>query len=73
MCKPIINLLIKDRYTCLKSLDKFWSTQEILYDYEAPLTLTTETGNYELLILDSGEDLIIEEPSGSCNQNRPKV
>ena len=53
-------------------LDKLWSTQAILYDYEAPLTLITETGKYELVILDS-EDLIVEEPSGSCDQNRPKV
>ena len=54
-------------------LEKFWSSQAILYDYEAPLTLTTGTGNCELLILDSEEDLIIEEPSGSCDQNHPKV
>ena len=53
-------------------LDKLWSTQAILYYYEAPLTLITETGKYELVILDS-EDLIVEEPSGSCDQNRPKV
>ena len=34
------------------------------------LTLTTGTGNYEPLIFDSEEDLIMEEPSGSCDQNR---
>ena len=50
-------------------LDKFWSTQVISYDYEAPLTLTTGTRNYELLILDSEEDLFIEETGGSCDQN----
>ena len=53
--------------------NEFWSTQAILYDHESPLTPTTGTGNYELLMLDSEEDLIIEEPSGSCDQNRPKV
>ncbi len=55
-------------------LDKFCSTQEILYDYEAPLTLSTGTGKHKLLILDpEEEDLIIEEPRGSCDQNSPKV
>ena len=36
----------------------FWSTQAILYDYEAPLTLTTTngSGNYVFLILDSEEE-----------------
>ena len=41
-------------------LDKFGSTQAMLYDYEALLTLTTGNGNYELLILDSKENMIIE-------------
>ena len=45
-----------------------------MYDYECPLTMTTGTGNYEPLITDSEEeDMIMEEPSGSCNQNRHKV
>ena len=53
-------------------LDKFWSTQAIIYDYESPLTITNGTGNYEIKIFDS-EDLIMEEPTGSCDQNRHKV
>ena len=53
-------------------LDKFWSTQAIIYDYESPLTITNGTGNYDIKIFDS-EDLIMEEPTGSCDQNRHKV
>ena len=55
-------------------LHKFWSTQAITYDYGSPLTMTTGTENCEPLIFDSEEeDLIMEEPSGSCDQNRHKV
>ena len=53
-------------------LDKFWSTQAIIYDYESPLTIPNGTGNYDIKIFDS-EDLIMEEPTGSCDQNRHKV
>ena len=34
-------------------LDKFWSTQAIIYDYESPLTITNGTGNYDIKIFDS--------------------
>ena len=44
----------------------------IIYDYESPLTITNGTGNYDIKIFDS-EDLIMEEPTGSCDQNRHKV
>ena len=55
-------------------LEKFWSIQAILYDYESPLTMTTGTGNYEPLIFDCEEEnLMIEEPSGFGNENRHKV
>ena len=40
--------------------------------YESPLTITNGTGNYDIKIFDS-EDLIMEEPTGSCDQNRHKV
>ena len=53
-------------------LDKFWSTQAIIYDYESPLTITNGTRNYDIKIFDS-EDLIMEESTGSCDQNRHKV
>ena len=53
-------------------LDKFWSTQAIINDYESPLTITNGTGNYDIKIFDS-EDLIMEESTGSCDQNRHKV
>jgi len=34
----------------------------VSYDFEAPLTLNTRTGNYELLMLDTEEyDFIIDE------------
>ena len=54
-------------------LDKFWSTQAITYDYESPPTTTTGTGYYDTKIFDSEEELIMEEPSGSCDQNRHKA
>ena len=54
-------------------LEKFWSTKAIIYDYESPLTITTGTGNYELKIFDSEEDLIMEESYESCDQNRHMV
>ena len=53
-------------------LDKFWSSQAIIYDYESPLTITNGIGNYDTKIFDS-EDLIMEESTGSCDQNRHKV
>ena len=53
-------------------LDKFWSTQAIIYDYESPLTITNGTGNYDIKISDS-EDLIMEESTGYCDQNRHKA
>ena len=53
-------------------LDKFWSTQAIIYDYESSLTITNGTGNYDIKIFDL-EDLIMEESTGSCDQNRHKV
>ena len=53
-------------------LDKFWSIQAIMYDYESPLTITNGTENYDIKIFDS-EDLIMEESTGSCDQNRHKV
>ena len=53
-------------------LDKLWSTQAIIYDYESPLTITNGTGNYDIKIFDS-EDLIMEESTGSCDQYRHKV
>ena len=56
----------------LYSIDKFWSTQTIIYDYEFPLTITNGSGNYDIKIFDSG-DLIMEESTGSCDQNRHKV
>ena len=46
-------------------LDKFWSNQEILHNFEAPLK--TGTGILKLLI-DEEEDLIIEESQESCDQ-----
>ena len=40
-------------------LDKFCSTQAIIYNYESPLTITNGTGNYDINLFDS-EDLIME-------------
>ena len=39
------------------------------------LTITTGTRNYDIKIFYSEEedDLIMEEPTGSCDQNRCKV
>ena len=54
-------------------LNKLWSTQAIIYQYEFPLRITTGTGNYDIKIFDSEEDLIMEEPSGSCDQKQHKV
>ena len=48
------------------------STQAIIYDYESPLTITNGKGNYDIKIFDS-EDLIMEESTGSCDQNHHKV
>ena len=47
-------------------LDKFWSNQAILYDFEAPLITGTCTLE---MFLDDDEDLINEETQESCDQN----
>ena len=59
----------KSLNTFKNRLDQFWSNQEILYNYEAPLK--TGTGILKLLI--DEEDLIIEESQESCDQNHLKV
>ena len=41
--------------------------------YESPLTITTGTRNYYIKRFDSEEDLIMEDSSGYCDQNRHKV
>ena len=51
-------------------LDQYWSYQEILYNFEAPLK--TGTGILKLLI-DEEEDLIIEESQESYDPNHLKV
>ena len=59
----------KSLNTLKKRLDEFWSNQEILYNFEAPLK--TGTGILQPLI--DEEDLIIEESLESCDQNHLKV
>ena len=56
----------KSLNTFKNCLDQFWSNQEMLYNFEAPLK--TGTGILKLLI-DEEEDLIIEESQESCDQN----
>ena len=56
----------KSLNTFKNCLDQFWSNQEILYNFEAPLK--TGTGILKLLI--DEEDLIIEESQESCYQSQ---
>ena len=35
--------------------------------------LNTGTGNQRIIVLDPGEDLIIEETRRTCDQNNPRV
>ena len=52
-------------------VDKFWYTQDIEYDFEAPLrTTNNRTGTRDLMLVDyENEELITE----SYSQKRPKV
>lgn len=63
--------MLADIKTTMINSDQTRRLHIIVYN-EAPLLLTTGTGNSELLS-DSEEDLIIEEPNASCDQNHPKV
>ena len=60
----------KSLNTFKNRLDKFWSNQEILYNFEAPLK--TGTGILKLLV-DEEENLIVEESKESCDQNHLNV
>ena len=51
-------------------MDQFWSNQEILYNFEAPLKTGTEIIR---LLIDDEEDLFIEESQESCDQNHLKI
>ena len=66
----LINVSLPDTVVTAKSLesfktrlDKFWYTQDIVYDFVAPLRITNNrTGTRDLIVIDyENEELITEE------------